>query len=129
MRKMLMLGAGMLLLGTSGLAVAQTATPPGPPPGAAATPPPPPPGGPAGGPGGGPGGPGRPGMGGPGMGGPGMGGPEMMMRPHRPPSRAASFELERGETSISVRCAENETMQACVAAATAMLDKMNSISR
>ncbi|WP_200845239.1 hypothetical protein [Roseomonas sp. 18066] len=125
MRKMLMLGAGALLLGASGLAVAQTATPPAAPQGQAATPPPPPPGGPMGG----PGGPGRPpgppprfAHGGP-DGGPGFG--------HRPPPppRGASFKLERGETSISVRCAENETMQACVTAASALLDKMNSVSR
>ena len=48
-------------------------------------------------------------------------GPPMM-----PPSRAAAFMIERGDTKIHVRCAENEPMQACVNAASALLDKVAS---
>jgi hypothetical protein len=121
MKKFLMLGAGMILMGAAGAAVAQNAPPPAPAPQAQADMPPPPPGGP------GMRGPGMRGHGGPGMMGMrGPGGPEM--GPHHfgpPPSKAASFAIERGDTRIRIRCAENEPMQACVNAASALLDKVN----
>ncbi|ATR22597.1 Hypothetical protein RMHFA_04392 [Roseomonas mucosa] len=113
MKKILLLGAGLALFGAAGMAIAQT--------------PPPPPGGPqaerpqgAGGPGG-PGGP----EGGPGPHHGWRGGPPMM-RPMGPsPSRAASFRIERNGTEMSIRCAENESTQACVAAASTLIDKFN----
>lgn len=49
-------------------------------------------------------------------------GPHPMMGP--PPSRAATFVLERGDSRIYIHCAEGEPMQACVTAATALLDKV-----
>lgn len=122
MRKMLMLGTGALMLGMAGLAVAQPAPPPGgqppAPPGQAQAQPPAPPG-PAGAEAD------RPGPRGPMW----MRHHGMMPPPPPPPSRAASFRLERGDVSISVRCAESEPMQACVNAANALLDKMNAVSR
>lgn len=57
---------------------------------------------------------------------PGMYGPRGWR--HGPPSRAAAFHIERGEISISVRCAEAETMRACVEAATALMDKANGMT-
>ncbi|MBO1079674.1 hypothetical protein [Roseomonas haemaphysalidis] len=113
MRKFVMLGAGLMLMGATGVALAQTAAPPPPAPQAQADTPPPPP----------PGGPGMRGAGGPGMRGP-MGGPGPF-HGGPPPSRAASFHIEKGDTELHVRCAENEPMQACVNAASALLDKVS----
>lgn len=49
-----------------------------------------------------------------------------MMRPMGPPpSRAASFAIERNGTEMRIRCAENESTQACVAAASTLIDKFN----
>lgn len=49
-----------------------------------------------------------------------------MMRPMGPPpSRAASFMIERNGTEMRIRCAENESTQACVAAASTLIDKFN----
>jgi hypothetical protein len=118
MNKLLMLGAGLALLGAAGVASAQPTSPPSalsapqvqpaPPPGGPDRPmPPPPPGGPRG----------------PGMGDRPMG--PMMAPPH---SRAASFMLERGDASIHIHCAEGEPMQACVNAASALLDKVGGMT-
>jgi hypothetical protein len=117
MRRFVLLGAGAACLLAGGLAVAQPAPPPPPAVGITQDAPPPPP---------------REGRGpgGPGMMRPGPGGMPMGMHPHGPPPpRGASFRLERGETTVSVRCAERESMQDCVTAASAILDKMNSVSR
>ncbi|PZR15255.1 MAG: hypothetical protein DI532_07770 [Azospirillum brasilense] len=113
MKKILLLGAGLALFGAAGMAIAQT--------------PPPPPGGPQAerpqGPGG-PGGPGGP-DGGPGRHHGWRGGPPMMRPMGPPPSRAASFAIERNGTEMRIRCAENESTQACVAAASTLIDKFN----
>ena len=100
MKKVLMLGAGLALLRATGVALAQPAPAPVPPPPAQAQAEAP-----------------RP---------DGMRGPGMHGRRHfgPPPSRAASFHIERGDTEVHIRCAENETMQACVAAASSLLDKV-----
>ena len=37
----------------------------------------------------------------------------------------AIFRIRRGDTSIFIKCAENESTQACVAAAGTLLDKFN----
>jgi hypothetical protein len=44
----------------------------------------------------------------------------MMMR-----TTAAIFRIRRGDTSIFIKCADNESTQACVAAAGMLLDKFN----
>ena len=72
-----------------------------------------------------------------GYGGPGMEGygpmpgwhPGMMMHGwhHGPPSRGASFHIERGPMEIHIRCAEDEETRACVEAAGILLDKVNSL--
>ena len=94
------------------------------------------PGGPMGGPGGGPGmgGPGGPGMGGPVMGGPGMRpgsfGPGPGMRPMMPPpTRSAVFSFNRGDTRVMIKCADNESTQACVDAAGTLIDKLAASSQ
>lgn len=46
----------------------------------------------------------------------------MMMMAH---ISAAVFRLRRGDTSIFIKCAENESTQACIAAAGTLLDKVN----
>ena len=59
-------------------------------------------------------------MGGPmmGHGGPGRGW-------HRgPPPRGASFHFERGDTSVGIRCPENEPVRACVDASVVLLDRL-----
>lgn len=129
MRKALFLGTALALFGAAQLATAQP-SPQTPPPAAQAEAQPggpgapPPPGGPRFG--ARPGGPGegRP-MGGP-MGGPG--GPPGPWRhadvPPPPPPPGASFRIQRGDVRLGVRCAPNEPMQACVAAASALLDKV-----
>ncbi|UPG72621.1 hypothetical protein MVG78_19480 [Roseomonas gilardii subsp. gilardii] len=113
MKKILLLGAGLALFGAAGMAIAQT--PPPPPPGGPQAERPQGPGGP-GGPGGPEGGPGRHGW---------RGGPPMMRPMGPPPSRAASFMIERNGTEMRIRCAENESTQACVAAASTLIDKFN----
>lgn len=118
MKKILMLGAGLALMGATGVAMAQAPQPPaGAPPAAEAAPPPPPPGG--------PGmhgmrGPGRPGM----MHGPGM----HRFGPPPPPSKAASFSFQNGDMRIRIRCAEDEPMQNCVNAASALIDKVGGMA-
>lgn len=47
----------------------------------------------------------------------------MMMMHH---TSAAIFRMRRGDNSIFIKCAENESTQACVAAAGMLLDKLNS---
>ncbi|MBO1073948.1 hypothetical protein [Roseomonas marmotae] len=122
MKKFLMLGAGIVMLGMSGVALAQAPTPPANAPAApqaeAERPD-------------------RPDRAdrhdrfGPGGRGPGMMG---MRGPHGqrgfgpPPSDAASFSIRHGDTSLRVRCAEDESMQACVNAASALLDKVTASS-
>lgn len=121
MHKPSFLAAALLLTGAAGLALAQPAPAPE-----------------AGGPIAPPAGPGPqaqapmppgPGPAGPGFGPRGPRGPEMdRMRgfPHRPPppSRAASFHLQREDSVIHIRCAENEPTRACVDAAAVLLDKV-----
>ncbi|MDJ0387791.1 hypothetical protein QMO56_06670 [Roseomonas sp. E05] len=54
----------------------------------------------------------------------------MMMGRHHPPvSSGASFRMRRGSDSIAIECSERESMQACVNAASAMLDKMGGALR
>jgi hypothetical protein len=48
---------------------------------------------------------------------------ERQMRMHT--TTAAIFRIRRGDTSIFIKCADNESTQACVAAAGALLDKFN----
>ena len=43
-----------------------------------------------------------------------------MMMAH---TNAAVFRIRRGDTSIFIKCAENELMQACITAAGTLLDK------
>jgi hypothetical protein len=55
-----------------------------------------------------------------------MSGPEM--REHRMMmfrTTAAIFRIRRGDTSIFIKCADNEPTQACVVAAGTLLDKLN----
>jgi hypothetical protein len=40
-------------------------------------------------------------------------------------TNAAIFRIRRGDTSIFIKCAENEPTQACVTAAGSLLDKFN----
>lgn len=47
----------------------------------------------------------------------------MMMMAH---TGAAIFRMRRGDNSIFIKCAENESMQACITAAGTLLDKLNS---
>jgi hypothetical protein len=77
--------------------------------GAAVAQPAPPPGGPRPGPeaGGPPGGPRR--------------GPDA---PPPPPAKAAHFRLERGETALDVKCADDEPMKACADLTLQMLDRL-----
>ena len=55
---------------------------------------------------------------------------EMMMhqRPdwgwRMPPSKAAHFHFSRGDNSIDIKCADDESTQACVQAASTLLDKL-----
>lgn len=104
----LLAAVGVVLAGT-GFAVAQPAPPPGAPP---------------------PGGPGPMGEGGPPamrhggmMGGMMEGGPHGMRHMMRP-SKAARFHFERGEAVADIKCADDETMRACVDAASTLLDKL-----
>ena len=46
----------------------------------------------------------------------------MHMRP-----RGAAFRFRKGDTEIDIRCAVREPMQACVAAASALMDKVSSM--
>ena len=50
-----------------------------------------------------------------------MGEHRMMM----PRTTAAIFRIQRGDTSIFIKCADNEPTQACVAAAGTLLDKFS----
>jgi hypothetical protein len=45
-----------------------------------------------------------------------------MMMAH---TSAAIFRIRRGDTSIFIKCAENESTQACITAAGTLLDKFN----
>lgn len=45
-----------------------------------------------------------------------------MMMAH---TSAAVFHVRRGDTSIFIKCAENESTQACITAAGTLLDKFN----
>lgn len=58
--------------------------------------------------------------------GPGMQGPRGWR--HGPPSRAAAFHVERGDISVSVRCAQDEPTQACVDAAIRLMDKAGTLT-
>ncbi|MBC9177384.1 hypothetical protein [Pseudoroseomonas ludipueritiae] len=119
MKKILMLGAGLALMGATSVAMAQAPQPPAAAPQTTEAAPPPPPGG--------------PGMHRHGMRGPG--GPGMMHGPgpHRfgpppPPSKAASFNFQNGDMRIRIRCAEDEPMQNCVNAASALIDKVGGMT-
>jgi hypothetical protein len=125
MKKILMLGAGLALMGASGMALAQAPQPPATTPQTTEAAPPPPEAGP---------GMHRQGMRGPGGHGP-MGGRGMMHGhgPHRfgpppPPSKAASFNFQNGDMRIRIRCAEDEPMQNCVNAASALIDKVGGMA-
>lgn len=118
MRKVLLTGAALGLLAGVGTAVAQTPTPPLPAPGAQD-------------------GQGRPPFPGPGPGpgpmehehgGPGRG-PFRIMRMMEMMSKGAQFHLRRGENRLDIKCAADEPMKACVDAASALLDKVNSLPR
>ena len=122
MRRLLIAAAGLALLAPAALApvaLGQTAPAAGqlpanqtmaaPLPGAGRLvdmppPPSPSPGGPHGGPNGGPGGPGTP--------------------PPPPPPRGAHFYIERGDARIDVKCADQDSTQACATVVEAMLDKL-----
>ena len=49
----------------------------------------------------------------------------MMMTHMMAQTTGAIFHIRRGDTSIFIRCAENESTQACVTAAGTLLDKFN----
>ena len=66
------------------------------------------------------------GMMGGGMPGRGSGERHMMMAHMMAQTTGAIFHIRRGDTSIVIRCAENESTQACVTAAGTLLDKFNS---
>jgi hypothetical protein len=68
-------------------------------------------------------------MGGPGYGprSPEMDGPMHGFRHRPPPSRAASFHLQREDSMIHIRCAENEPTRACVDAAAILLDRVGNL--
>lgn len=52
---------------------------------------------------------------------------EMRHREHGShPDPAAHFRLRRGDSEADIHCALQESMQACVAAATALIDKLQS---
>jgi hypothetical protein len=95
------------------VAYAQTEAAPPPPPqhpaadGPAATPPPPPP----------PGGPG-------GMHGPGRHGPGGWHKRHGMPSKAAHFRIRAGDVMINVKCADDDTTQACGQTVMQIIDKL-----
>jgi hypothetical protein len=64
----------------------------------------------------------------------GRGGPDdmeahgrMEMHHHMRMRPGAAFRFRRGDAEIDVRCAVREPMQACVAAASALLDKVSSL--
>jgi hypothetical protein len=44
--------------------------------------------------------------------------------PPPPPAKAAHFRLERGETALDVKCADDEPMKACADLALQMLDRL-----
>lgn len=128
MNKALLMVAAAGLSGViAASAVAQPAPAPQPPPAPPGAAPPPPPGPQARGPM-------MPGFPpGEGQGMPGQGMMSGMMQGsrgwrHGPPSRAAAFHIERGDISIGVRCAEQESMRACVDAAIALMDKANTMT-
>ncbi len=104
MRKVLLVGAGLAVLAGGGVAMAQM--PPG------------------------------PGLNGPGPGGPGPRPPGMMeqhdrmaMRMMQMASRSAAFRFKRGDTEIGIKCAADEPTQACVAAASALIDKIGQMQQ
>ncbi|NEU13269.1 hypothetical protein G3T14_14175 [Methylobacterium sp. BTF04] len=95
------LSTAAILLATA--AVAQPAPPPGGPrPGPEAGAPPPPP----------PGGPRR--------------NPDA---PPPPPPKAAHFRLERGDTAVDVKCADDEPMRACADITQQLLDKLTGMPK
>ena len=51
--------------------------------------------------------------------------PMMMMARMMANTTGAIFHIRRGDTSIFIKCAENESTQACVTAAGTLLDKFN----
>ena len=58
-------------------------------------------------------------------GGEGSRGGRMMMAHMMGQTTGAIFHIRRGDTSVYIRCAENESTQACVTAAATLLDKFN----
>lgn len=44
--------------------------------------------------------------------------------PPPPPAKAAHFRLERGETALDVKCADDEPMKACADLTLQMLDRL-----
>src|SRR3954463_2481487 len=46
----------------------------------------------------------------------------------RGPGRGAGFRLQSGDTRLEVRCSPDESMRACVEAATTLLDRARALS-
>ncbi len=103
-----LLATGLAAMLAGGVAVAQSAAPP-PPPGADAPPP------------GGPRGP-MADRGGPEGWGHGHGRGHHMRPP--PPTKAAFFHFRKGDARVTIKCADDEPMKACVEAGSALLDKL-----
>ena len=51
------------------------------------------------------------------------------MRHHRGDKDGASFNFERGDSSVRIKCDDDEPMKACADAAVQLLDKLGSMSR
>ncbi len=113
MRRLILAAAGLALLVPA--ALAQTVPTPGAPAGAPAS---------------FAGQPGEPGaLSGPGLPPPPHGGPRGpgTMPPPPPPSRAAHIHLQRGDTLVDVKCADDDSTKACTDTVTAMLDKLGAL--
>ena len=57
------------------------------------------------------------------------GGPRGMRPPPPPPSKAAHFRLQRGDVTLDVKCADDESMKACADLAMQMLDKVGTLPK
>jgi hypothetical protein len=99
-------GVAALLSGTAALAQTPPPPPGGPRPGpeAGAPPPPPPPGDPRRGP-----------------------GPDGPPPPPPPPSKGAHIILERGESRLDVKCADDDSTKACADITLQMLDRLGTL--
>jgi hypothetical protein len=110
MKKALFAATALSFAATVAYAQTEAAPPPPPKPpaadGPAATPPPPPPGGPGG------------------MHGPGRHGPGGWHKHHGMPSKAAHFRIRAGDVMINVKCADDDTTQACGQTVMQIIDKL-----